>query len=106
MKILPSFLVTAFLVGTATLASAKPVRDADKADLTPAERIAARFDRIDTDNDGSISRAEFRAHHKARMDKMKERKADKAKQKNGQKQKKNKKARNAKRAAKAPGKSV
>jgi len=81
MKIVPSFLVTAFLVGTATFASAKPVRVADGDKPTKHERMVARFDKIDADDDGMISRAEFTAHHKERMQNRKERKADKAEKK-------------------------
>jgi hypothetical protein len=69
MKILPSFLVTAFLVGTVSLAAAKPVRPSNDNKPTKHERLVARFDRIDTDDDGMISRAEFiafRKDHKAK----------------------------------------
>ena len=81
MKILSSLLVTTFLVGAATLASAKPVRvpdnadrvkmietydvnkdgklDATEKDARRASRIATRFDRLDTNDDGLISRDEF-----------------------------------------------
>ncbi len=83
MKILSSFLATTFLLGAATFASAKPIKpnpeaeahrakmieqydankdgkldDAEKS-VRRSDRIATRFDRLDTNDDGSISRAEF-----------------------------------------------
>ena len=112
MKILPSFLVSTFLVGAATLASAKPVRPVDAAehvkmietydtnkdgklddaekDARRASRIATRFDRLDSNDDGVISRDEFvagaverREHRKAeKAEKKAEKKADKVKHPN------------------------
>src|SRR5690348_7208046 len=84
MKILKSFLVTAFLLSTATLASAKPVRPADNngdGEVTRRERAVERFERMDTNDDGMISKDEFMTHHKERMDKMRDRKDDRRGQK-------------------------
>ena len=110
MKILPSFLVTTLLVGAATLASAKPVRiapervqmletydankdgklDATEKDARRADRINVRFDRLDSNDDGLISKDEFIAgadqreeHRKAeKAESEKASKADKAKHPN------------------------
>jgi hypothetical protein len=102
MKILPSFLVTTFLVGAATLASAKPVRiapervqmletydinkdgklDASEKDARRTDRINVRFDRLDSNDDGLISKDEFIAGADQREEHRKAEKADKAKHPN------------------------
>lgn len=79
MKILPSFLVTTFLVGAATLASAKPVRPTDNNGddkISHRERALARFEKIDANDDGVISKDEFLAHAKDRKEHLKDRKQD------------------------------
>jgi len=97
MKILPSFLASLFLVGAATLASADTGRKGGD-ERTPEERAALRFDRIDTNSDGVISRDEFVAAHLERMNHRKDHKDHKG-AKDAQETKDAKAARKAKKAA-------